>query len=88
LRARVGASIDLEVTGELSGIVWGDGIYTDDSAVAAAAVHAGLLKSGETGIIRVISMPGMSQYEGSSRNGVRSDSFDEWGGSYRLERVK
>lgn len=88
LRERVGESIELEVTGQLTGSVWGDGVYTDDSTLGAAAVHAGLLKPGETGILRVTSMPGRPRYEGSTRNGVRSQSFAHWDGSYRLERVR
>jgi hypothetical protein len=88
LRDRVGESIELEVTGQLTGAVWGDGVYTDDSTLGAAAVHAGLLKPGETGIIRVTSMPGRPRYEGATRNGVRSQSFARWDGSYRLEKVK
>ena len=28
--------------------VWGDGVYTDDSSIGGAAVHAGLLQPGQT----------------------------------------
>jgi hypothetical protein len=43
--------LNIEVTGDSSSSVWGDGIYTDDSAIAAAAVHAGLLQPGQTGVV-------------------------------------
>ena len=37
-----------EVTGSSQGTVWGTDLYTDDSSIPAAAVHAGVLKDGET----------------------------------------
>lgn len=42
------------VTGNTQGTVWGgDGVYTADSNIGTAAVHAGLIQSGETALIRV-----------------------------------
>ncbi|MBE7537999.1 MAG: hypothetical protein HS122_06270 [Opitutaceae bacterium] len=32
---------DVTVTGATTGIVWGTGVYTHDSNIATAAVHAG-----------------------------------------------
>ena len=42
-RNRVGQSLQFSVTGSTSGSVWGSGIYTDDSSVAFAAVHASVV---------------------------------------------
>lgn len=42
----VGNSV--EVTGTTEGVVWGKDIYTADSNLGAAAVHAGLVAVGET----------------------------------------
>ena len=72
------------VTGTSRGSVWGTEVYTDDSGLAAAAVHAGFLKDGETGIIGVMFLPGQDKYVGSARNGVRSSDFWHYGGSYRI----
>ncbi|MBI4626471.1 MAG: hypothetical protein HY736_25035 [Verrucomicrobia bacterium] len=64
------ADYDVEVTGGLSGSVWGSGPYTNDSALGPAAVHAGLLSPGQTGLIRVHELPGQSSYTGSTAHGV------------------
>ncbi len=72
------------ITGSKSGSVWGTNIYTDDSNLAAAVVHAGLLKDGETGVVKVTTLPGQSQYTGSNANGVNSSSYSNFQGSYSL----
>jgi len=79
-----GEVLYFRVTGTSRGSVWGTEVYTDDSALAAAAVHAGFLKEGETGIIGVMSLPGQDKYVGSTRNGVKSSDFWQYGGSYRI----
>ena len=76
-----------EVVGS-DGTVWGTDVYTDDSSIAAAAVHAGLVKVGERGLVKVTLLPGQEKYAGSERNGLTSGSYDTWGGSFRVERVK
>jgi hypothetical protein len=82
----VGASVEIEVTGSATGAVYGSGPYTDDSSVAAAAVHAGLLRPGESGMIRVVYDSGLANYPSSNRNGITSQSYGPWTGSIRLER--
>jgi hypothetical protein len=49
----VGATYYFRVQGADEGSLWGTDTYTGDSSLAAAAVHAGLVKAGETGIIKV-----------------------------------
>ncbi|HEV3139473.1 MAG TPA: LCCL domain-containing protein [Vicinamibacterales bacterium] len=71
----------------LTGSVWGTGIYTDDSSIAAAAVHAGLLKPREIGFVRVVVDDGRESYAASESNGVKSQPYGMWEGSFRLERV-
>ena len=83
-RGQDGAILTFDVTGDASGAVWGDEIYTDDSRLAAAAVHAGILQPGQTGLVRVEILPGREQYDGSERNGVVSGSYAAWGGSFRI----
>jgi hypothetical protein len=64
------------------GAVWGTGIYTDDSNVCTAALHAGLIKRAEGGVVTTESRPGQSSYTGSTNNGVTSYSYGSWSGSY------
>jgi hypothetical protein len=76
-----------QVTGSTTGSVWGTDIYTDDSSIAAAAVHAGLLRPDETGTIMVTILPGRQAYLGSNRHGVASGDYPNWARSYTLERL-
>jgi hypothetical protein len=86
-RDRVGATFYFRVTGRFMGTIWGTGIYTDDSSLASAVVHAGLLKPGEKGVVKVTVLPGQPSYEGSLRNGIPSNQYGRFGGSYRVELV-
>jgi hypothetical protein len=89
LRGQPAANIVVEVEGAdpKSAQVWGTDIYSDDSSIGAAAVHAGLLRPGEKGLVRVILMPGQAAYSGSERHGIKSQSFGQWPGSFKLEKV-
>jgi hypothetical protein len=88
LRGQNGKVFFFEVTGTTNGTVWGSGVYTDDSTLAAAAVHAGALKDGEKGIVKVTILPGEASYTGSERNGVTTQKWDAHPGSFRVEAVK
>ena len=81
-RNRVGQSLQLSITGTTAGSVWGNGIYTDDSSIAAAAVHAGVVAVGQTATVTVNVVAGQSAYSGSSANGVTSRNWGAWGGSF------
>jgi beta-lactamase regulating signal transducer with metallopeptidase domain len=87
LRGKNGQSFLIEVTGSTRGQVWGSGIYTDDSSLPAAAVHAGVLRDGQRGTVKVTILPGRQSYEGESRNGVISQPWASWDGSFRVERA-
>jgi hypothetical protein len=77
-----------KVTGQTSGTVYGTDVYTSDSPLATAAVHAGVLQPGETGVVRVWVVPVLPSYRGTSRNGVVSrDWSTSWTGAYRIERA-
>ncbi|MCW1930842.1 LCCL domain-containing protein [Pararhodobacter zhoushanensis] len=82
LRNQVGETLSFTVTGASSGSVWGSDVYTDDSSVARAAVHAGVLQVGETGVVEVTILPGQQTYSGSSANGVQSSNYGSWSGSF------
>jgi hypothetical protein len=87
-RADVGKSFLFEVTGSNAGAVWGTDIYTDDSALATAAVHAGVLAVGQKGVIKVTILPGQNSYASSTRNGVSSQSWENWDGSFRVDPAR
>jgi hypothetical protein len=83
----IGATYYFRVTGEAAGSLWGTDIYTGDSALAAAAVHAGLVKAGETAVVKVTVEQPLTRYQGSLQNGVTSHDFGHYGTAYRLARV-
>ncbi|HUE87997.1 MAG TPA: LCCL domain-containing protein [Vicinamibacterales bacterium] len=82
-----GTTYYFRVTGATDGSVWGTDVYTGDSALAVAAVHAGAIKPGETAVVRVTVMPPVTQYHGSVRNGVTSHDFGRFGAAYRVDRL-
>jgi LCCL domain len=86
-RAKVGQSFLFKVTGTTTGAVWGTGVYTDDSTLAAAAVHAGVLRDGQTGVVKVTILQGQAAYNGSTQNGVTSGQWANFDGSFRVEVV-
>ncbi len=79
-------SFACEPKGTLARSVWGTGVYTDDSSVCAAGVHAGLITFARGGTVVIEIRPGRSSYTGSTRNGVSSKSYGSWGGSFVLVR--
>ena len=67
--------VDQTITGANSGTVWGSGPYTNDSVIAKAAVHAGLLTIGQSGKIRLTPAGYLASYTGSTRNGVTTTAY-------------
>jgi len=83
----VGETFYFRVQGENNGTVWGTDVYTGDSALAAAALHAGAVELGESAVVRVTVVAPLRAYTGSTCNGVTSSSFGPYGTAYRVERV-
>lgn len=65
--------------------VWGTDVYTDDSSICTAAVHAGQINQTQGGIVTIGILPGRPSYYGSTRNGVTSMDYNSWPGSYSFE---
>jgi len=84
---QIGASYYFRVTGVAEGQLWGTDVYTGDSLLAAAAVHAGALAVDENAIVKVLVEKPLQQYLGSTRNGVTSHEFGAFGTAYRVGRV-
>ncbi len=53
-RGNVGLHINVNVIGQASGVVYGSSIYSDDSDINTAAVHAGVVKIGESKVVTVV----------------------------------
>lgn len=58
--------------------VWGTDAYTLDSQLAVAAVHAGLVKIGETAVLRVRIIASPAQFVATSRNGINSTAYGNY----------
>jgi len=82
----IGKVFHFEVVGNPQGAVWGTEVYTSDSFLAAAAVHAGVLQTGQKGIVRVRVLPGQKSYQGSTANGVTSRDWGKWTVSFTVEK--
>src|SRR6185295_17596466 len=59
--------------------VWGTDIYTEDSSICNAAVHAGKFTRESGGSVTIEIRPGESSYQGSTRNGVTSKDYGAYG---------
>lgn len=62
--------------------VWGTDLYTDDSSICTAAVHAGLITRNAGGRVVFEIAEGESSYQGSTRNGVTTLDYGSWPGSF------
>jgi hypothetical protein len=62
--------------------VWGTDIYTLDSSLCTAAVHAGKIKLDTGGAVTIEMRPGESSYKGSTRNGIKSNDYEKYGASF------
>jgi LCCL domain-containing protein/putative Ig domain-containing protein len=81
-RNKVGQTFQFVVTGAGSGTAWGTDIYTDDSPVARAAVHAGVVAVGQSKTVTITILGGQASYAASTRNGVTTAAWGSWPGSY------
>jgi len=61
--------------------VWGTNLYTDDSSVCRALVHAGVLRE-EGGFVRITFLDGLMAYVGSEQHAIRSASYGKWRRSF------
>jgi hypothetical protein len=83
-----GTQVLFDVIGSTAGIVWGSDVYTHDSDLATAAVHCGILRDGERGIVRVTYTDTLNvAFTGSPRNGVWSEDFGPWPVGFRVDRA-
>ncbi|MCC6419054.1 MAG: hypothetical protein IT429_12540 [Gemmataceae bacterium] len=89
LEGNIGRSLIIQTTGQKDGPLWGTDVYTSDSALEVACVHAGILRVGQTGLVKVTMVPPLPVFRGSTRNGVVSrDWTTSWSGAYRVELIR
>lgn len=67
------------------GGLWGTDVYTGDSAICSAAVHAGLIQP-NGGYVVVVLEQGRPAYRGSTRYGIQSHDYGSYRISFRLQR--
>ncbi len=70
-----------------SDYVWGTDIYTDDSMICPAAIHAGVLQADTAGLVNIVMGAGFASFQGSSRNGVTSKNYGPWDSTYTFSRA-
>lgn len=61
-----------------AGLVWGSDIYTADSSICTAAVHAGKITLDKGGEVTIEFRPGRSTYGATTRNGITTYNFGEF----------
>ena len=83
----VGATYYFRVTGTDTGMAWGTDVYSGDSHIALAAVHAGLVKVGDQAVVKVVSVPPPPSFSGSARHGVTTHDFGRYGGAFTISAV-
>ncbi len=59
-------------------MIWGSDIYTLDSSICTAAVHAGLFTLASGGVVTVEFRPGRLTYGSTVRNGITSRTYGEY----------
>lgn len=64
--------------GETGGSIWGTSIYTSNSAICRAAIHAGVIQSSIGGIVEVVKKPGMKNYVTSNIRNILSTVYGFW----------
>ncbi len=87
LSTQIGQVFYFRVTGANNGALWGTDVYTSDSTIAMAAVHAGVLKVGETGVVKVTIVVPPPAFDGTTRNGITSSPYGAWPGAYTVGPV-
>jgi hypothetical protein len=81
---RFGETFVFSVTGRTSGAIYGTETYTTDSDLATAAVHAGLLKDGEAGVVQVTIVQSPNEFASTTANGITSRAWQSYPAAYTL----
>jgi hypothetical protein len=88
MHGSIGKTFAFRVTGRIDGSVYGTGTYTTDSNLATAAVHAGAIKNGETGVVRITMVPSPGAFAATTQNGVSSYPWGVYPAAYEIHVPK
>lgn len=75
---------------DLGGMVWGVDLYTNDSSICTAAIHAGILRPRPDGnggvefsnLVEMVGRPGCPYYKGQAAFGITSQPYHGWNASF------
>ena len=81
----IGQTVTFAVMGKTEGQVIGTGTYTTSSDLAAAAVHAGVVKVGEMGNVTVTFVISPESFKGSVANGLTSTDGPAFTAAFTLK---
>jgi hypothetical protein len=65
------------------GSVYGTGVYTADTSICRAGIHAGAIPA-EGGTVTVLLQPGRPAYRGSEQNGIKSRDYGKYSRSFAI----
>jgi hypothetical protein len=68
---------------EQSGGLWGTDVYTGDSSICRAGIHAGAIPM-TGGVVAVQLQPGRPAFRGSARYNVQSHDYGQYGSSFQV----
>lgn len=69
----------------VGGTIWGTDVYTSDSSICGAAMHRGHVTQQQGGVVSILILGSQPAFSGTSRNGVLSSDYPEWGRSYTFQ---
>jgi hypothetical protein len=72
--------------GTITTNIWGTDIYTMGSSICSAAVHAGVINTKDGGKVQIRVYPGEKFYNGTTRNGVTSNRYNNFNWSFKFIR--
>ncbi len=68
--------------------IWGSTYYADDSDICTAGIQAGQLNQVSGGLLYYTIGAGQTSYAGSTQNGITSQAFGSWSGSFAISGPK
>jgi hypothetical protein len=80
----IGKKFAFRVTGVVGNGIFGTEVYTTDSNLSNAAVHWGVLKPGQTGIVKVEIVAPPAAYVSTTRNGITSNPYGAYNGAFKI----
>jgi hypothetical protein len=77
-------TVTLPADGDATWTIYGTEIYTSDSEIGTAAVHAGLIDAASGGTVTVEYVAGQDSYTSTEANGITSEDYGSWDHSYKF----